>query len=82
MPFYAFTHASYFIIRSGGKTFITMIFDSGFVWLLSVPFAFVLSRYTSMPVIWMVAAVQALELIKCVSAGFFVKSGIWAKDIT
>ena len=59
-----------------------MIFDSGFVWLLSVPFAFVLSRYTSMPVIWMVAAVQALELIKCVSAGFFVKSGIWAKDIT
>ena len=82
MPFYAFTHASYFIIRSGGKTFITMIFDSGFVWLLSVPFAFVLSRYTSLPVIWMVAAVQALELIKCVSAGFFVKSGIWAKDIT
>lgn len=82
MPFYAFTHASYFIIRSGGKTFITMIFDSGFVWLLSVPFAYCLSRYTSMPVLWMVAAVQALELIKCVSAGFFVKSGIWAKNIT
>ncbi|MBR4947914.1 MAG: MATE family efflux transporter [Clostridiales bacterium] len=82
MPFYSFTHASYFIIRSGGKTLITMIFDSGFVWILSVPFAFVLSHYTSLPLIWMVAAVQALELIKCITGGLFVKSGIWAKDIT
>ena len=81
MPFYSFTHASYFIIRSGGKTFITMIFDSGFVWLLSVPFAFILSHYTGMPLIWMVAAVQSLELIKCITGGLFVKSGIWAKNI-
>ena len=82
MPFYSFTHASYFIIRSGGKTFITMLFDSGFVWILSVPFAFMLSYYTTWPVVWMVAAVQALELIKCISGGLFVRSGIWAKNIT
>ena len=82
MPFYSYTHASYFIIRSGGKTFITMIFDSGFVWLLSVPFAFILSHFTGMPMIWMVAAVQSLELIKCITGGLFVRSGIWAKNIT
>ena len=82
MPFYSFTHASYFTIRSGGKTFITMLFDSGFVWALSVPFAFALSYFTTWPVVWMVAAVQALELIKCVSGALFVRSGIWAKNIT
>ena len=82
MPFYSFTHASYFIIRSGGNTFITMIFDSGFVWLLSVPFAFILSRYTELSVIRMVMLVQALEIIKCISAALFVRSGIWAKNIT
>ncbi len=82
MPFYAFTHASYFIIRSGGKTFITMIFDSGFVWVLSVPVAFILAYFTALPVAWMVAIVQSLELIKCASAALFVKSGIWAKNIT
>ena len=82
MPFYSFTHASYFIIRSGGKTFITMVFDSGFVWLLSVPFAFILSRFTSLPLVWMVMAVQALELIKCITGGLFVRSNVWAKNIT
>ena len=82
MPFYSFTHASYFIIRSGGNTFITMIFDSGFVWLLSVPFAFVLSRFTDLSVIRMVIMVQSLEIVKCLSAALFVRSGIWAKNIT
>ena len=82
MPFYSFTHASYFIIRSGGNTLITMVFDSGFVWLLSVPLAYVLSRYTDFPVIWLFICVQFLEIIKCLSAALFVKSGIWAKNIT
>lgn len=82
MPFFAFTHASYFIIRSGGKTFITMVFDSGFVWVLSVPCALILAYFTNLSVAWMVAVVQSLELIKCISAALFVKSGIWAKDLT
>ena len=30
MPIYAFMHASYFTLRSGGKTFITFLFDSVF----------------------------------------------------
>ena len=81
MPFYSFTHAAYFIIRSGGKTLITMIFDSGFVWILSVPCAFLLSHYTDLPLVWMVFAVQALELIKCITGGLFVRSGVWAKNI-
>ena len=82
MPFFSFTHASYFIIRSGGNTLITMLFDSVFVWVLSVPFALVLAYYTNLPVAWMVAAVQSLEIIKCISGGLFVKSGIWAKNLT
>ena len=82
MPFFSFTHASYFIIRSGGNTIITMLFDSVFVWVLSVPFALILAYFTSLPVAWMVAAVQSLEIFKCLSGGLFVKSGIWAKNLT
>ena len=59
-----------------------MLFDSVFVWVLSVPFALVLAYYTNLPVAWMVAAVQSLEIIKCISGGLFVKSGIWAKNLT
>lgn len=81
MPFYAFTHASYFIIRAGGKTGITFLFDSCFMWGISVPVAFVLSRFTSINVITMFIIVQSLEFIKCIIGGFMVSSGIWAKKI-
>ncbi|MCR5528776.1 MAG: polysaccharide biosynthesis C-terminal domain-containing protein [Saccharofermentans sp.] len=81
MPFYAYMHASYFIIRSGGNTFITFLFDSCFAWVVLIPTAYVLSRHTNMYVVYMVALVQSLEVIKCVIAHFLVKSGIWAKNI-
>ena len=81
MPLYAITHASYFTIRSGGKTGITFIFDSCFVWVISVPSAFVLSRFTSINVLLMLTIVQSLEIIKCIVGTIIVKSGIWAKNI-
>ncbi|MBO7519629.1 MAG: MATE family efflux transporter, partial [Clostridia bacterium] len=46
MPVDAFAQSSYFTLRSGGKVIITLIFDSFFVWAVSVPFAFIISRYT------------------------------------
>ena len=81
MPFHAYTHASYFIIRAGGNTLITFLFDSCFVWVISVPMAFCLSRFTGMGVVMMVAAVQSVELIKCIIGGSLVKSGIWARNL-
>ena len=37
MPLYAYTNACYFTLRSGGKTVITFLFDSLFVWVVSDP---------------------------------------------
>jgi len=81
MPLYAYTHASYFTIRTGGKTWLTMLFDSCFVWVISVPTALILSRFTNINIVLMVAIVQSLEIIKCVIGGIIVHSGIWAKNI-
>ena len=81
MPIYAYTHASYFTLRSGGNTLITFIFDSCFVWVLSVPVAFVLSRFTKIDVFYMVLIVQSLEIIKGCIGGGMVLSGIWARNI-
>ena len=81
MPLVAYMHASYFIIRSGGNTFITFLFDSCFALVISVPLAYVLSRYTNLSVLWMLAIVQSGEIIKCIIGGVMVKSGIWARNI-
>ena len=81
MVVHAFTNGSYFTLRSGGKTVMTFIFDSGFVWLCSVPVAFILSRYTGLSIITLFITVQSLDLFKCVLGYFFVKKGVWLNTV-
>ena len=81
MPVNAFAHGCYFTLRSGGKTLITLIFDSAFVWVFAVPVAVVISRFTDMPILPMYIIVQALEFIK-VGIGFYmVKNRMWVKNL-
>ena len=63
MPMYAFENATYFTLRSGGKTFITFLFDSCFVWVFSIPLAYVLVHYTDMPITFLFLCCQMIELI-------------------
>lgn len=82
MPVHAFNNSSYFIIRSGGKTFITFLFDSCFCWIASIPVAFFLAHFTQIPILPMYAAVCSIELVKVVIGRSLVNKGIWIRDIT
>ena len=82
MPMYAFENATYFTLRSGGKTFITFLFDSCFVWVFSIPLAYVLVHYTDMPITFLFLCCQMIELIKCLIGYALVKKGIWINNIT
>ena len=81
MPQNAFLHATYFTLRSGGKTIITFLFDSVFIWCVSVSIAFVLSRFTTIPVIGVYILVQLADFIKCVIGFNLVKKGVWLQNI-
>ncbi len=81
MPQNAFLHATYFTLRSGGKTIITFLFDSVFIWCVSVVIAFVLSRFTGLPVIAVYAMVQLGDIIKCIIGFILVKKGVWLQNI-
>ncbi|MBR0536841.1 MAG: MATE family efflux transporter, partial [Clostridia bacterium] len=81
-PVYSFSNSCYFTLRSGGKTLITFLFDSCFCWAISVPAAFLLSRFTGLSTENMFFAVQTLELIKNVSGLVLVHRGRWINDIT
>ncbi len=82
MPIDAYTNASYFTLRSGGKTFITFLFDSGFVWSVCVPVAFVLSHFTGIPIVPMFIIVRGLDLIKCIVGYVFIKRRRWVHNLT
>ncbi len=81
MPFNSFAHNCYFTLRSGGQTFITFLFDSAFVWGISVPVALILSRLTDLPIIPLFVLCVSLDLIKCVIGLFMLRSGKWARKL-
>lgn len=81
MPVDAFAQSSYFTLRSGGKVLTTIIFDSLFVWAVSVPFAFIISRYTDLAILPFYALSLSLNILKCVLGYFYVKKGSWIKNL-
>lgn len=81
MPQNAFLHAAYFTLRSGGKTIITFLFDSVFVWCVSVPIAYCLSRFTGLHVLAVFALVQVGDILKCIVGFILVKKGVWMQNI-
>lgn len=81
LPLHAFAHVTYFTLRCGGKTMITFLFDCVFSWVVSFPIAFVLSRFTALPVVWIYFCVQFADSIKVIIGIILLRSGIWANNI-
>ena len=81
MFMHGFMHSTYFTLRSGGKTVITFLFDSAFMWCVNIPVAFVLSRYTGMPIVPLYLVCQLVDIIKCVVGYILVKKGIWLNNL-
>lgn len=81
MPMNGFTNACYFTLRSGGKTIVTFFFDSGYAWIVSIPLAYVLSRYTVLPILPLYFICQFADILKCVVGGVLVKKGVWIQKL-
>ena len=81
LPFIAYTNVCYFTLRSGGSTLIVFLFDSAYIWVCCVSLAFMLSRYTALPLLEMYIAVQSLELVKCAVGFFLVRSRKWVNNL-
>lgn len=80
-PVMALCHASYFTIRTGGKIFITVLLDSVFMWIVAVPLAFCLSRFTELSIESLFILSQLAELIKCIIALILLWKVDWASQI-
>jgi len=81
MPQAAFIHATYFTLRSGGKTVVTFFFDCVFLWVVNVPVVFVLSRFTGMQAHYIYVCCQIADWIKCIIGFILVKKGVWIQNI-
>ena len=82
IPFNSYTNAAYFTLRSGGKTMVTFLFDSCFVWSICVPLAYCLSRFAKLPIIPLYVICQSAELHKCTLGFIMIRQGKWIQNLT
>ena len=81
MPIGSYLNCAYFTIRSGGKTFITFLFDSVYLWVLCFPIAFVISRFTTLSILPFYVIILSLDLVKLVIGAILLKKRIWINNI-
>ena len=82
MPLLSMNTSIFFIIRSGGVTFIVFIFDSIFAWFIQVPISLLLAYKTnlSLPILFLV--VNLLEIIKLILGSILLRTNVWLKNLT
>ncbi len=81
MPMQAYIFPVYFTLRAGGKTLITFLFDSGAIWIFSIPLAFTLTHLTTLPVLPIYTLCYIGDVIKCVIGSQIIKKGAWMQNL-
>jgi len=81
MAFNAVSHCTYFTIRSGGKTFLTFLFDSVYTWVVFVPFTYALTHFTSLNIFILYPVCYSVDIVKCIIGIIIVKAGHWAQNM-
>ena len=82
LPFGTLAHASYFTLRSGGKTLVTFIFDSGFMWLANIPAAWLAAHGTSWHILIVYAVSNSTDLLKAAIGLTLVRKRVWVNNLT
>ncbi|MDO4478983.1 MAG: MATE family efflux transporter [Lachnospiraceae bacterium] len=81
MPLCCYSNACYFLLRSGGRTGMTFLFDFCFTWFLMIPLTFVLVKMTSVDIHIIMAVVTFTEIFKSLIGRAMIRSGIWVRNI-
>ena len=81
LPIHSFAHVTYFTIRSGGRTIITFFFDALYTWAVTVVLAFLLTRFTDLPIVRIYFCVQFIDIVKVVIGLLMLRSDFWARNV-
>lgn len=82
IPVQSLYNSFYFILRSGGKTVITFFFDSFYTCTISLGTAYLLSRFTSLPLLQMFLIVTSMDILKVIIGLILVQKKVWIQNLT
>ncbi len=81
MPINSLANACYFTMRSGGKTFVTFLFDSVYVWTFLIPLCWILQSFTTLPIVPIFLICQFADIGKGIIGLILIRRGVWIQNI-
>lgn len=81
MPINAMANASYFTVRSGGRVFLTILLDTVYIYVITIPLTFGLAYLTAIPIIPLYFISQMADIGKCILGPAIVAKKIWVRNI-
>ena len=82
MPLQAYIFPAYFTLRAGGRVIETFLIDCGAIWILTLPIAFICSRFTSISILEIFTLCQCVDLLRCGVGFLLIKKGNWIQNLT
>ncbi len=81
LPFDAYSNGAYFTLRSGGRIFITMLFDSVFMWAVIVPICWAVANFTDVSIFALFAIGQGCDCLKTLISFIFLHTVKWENTL-
>ena len=81
-PVSAYVMAAYHTLRCGGNTLLTFAYDGLPMFLLGVPLAFILSRYTNISILPLFFICQMPDVVKMIAGMYMIRSRRWMNRLT
>lgn len=81
MPVGTIYNSCYYTLRSGGRTFITFLFDGAYTCTVTLGLAMILSRFTDMDIIRIFLCVMMADIPKILLGLTLVHKGIWIRNL-
>lgn len=81
LPFGAYAYAAYYTLRAGGQVYVTVLFDSVFMWVLVIPLCAVLAYLTNVNIYLLFLLGQGTEIVKAMLGLVLLRRVNWARRL-
>ncbi len=81
MPIAAVANATYFTMRSGGRVYLTMLCDTGYMFAVTYPVTYALAYFTGLSILPLYFVSYMTELGKSILGIGIMSSKIWVRNI-
>ncbi len=74
--------STYYTLKAGGKTFLTLLLDTIFMLAVYVPVSWILASYTNLSIVYIYLIVRSLDILKMGLGLFLVGRKSWLNNLT